>query len=245
MNRDYQKHFDIRGLDYHQAMELFPEIRDLEFRQLFDGIDISSFQTVIDLPSGGSYLAPYLPKECRIIALDPATGFHGAKESVQPVSFEELELPQNAADAVVTLAAMHHLEDPSPFLENVRESLKKDAVHLIGDVRVDSPIAHFLDDFCGENNGMGHKGYFLPDSSANFGPLPEGLVIERYETIAFPWKAQELSHMVRFCRGLFGLIHLDDRTLEEGLKSYLNLRKEKDSFVIDWELIYLRLRKID
>jgi SAM-dependent methyltransferase len=243
LNRDYENHFNLRGLDYHQAMELYPEIRDLEFRQLFEGIHIKAFNTVIDLPSGGSYLKPYLPASCEILAFDPATGFHGTKESISPISFEDLELPSSCADAVVTLAAMHHIEDPMPFLRKVGHSLKVGGVHLIGDVRAHSPVAHFLDEFCGHHNGLGHKGYFLPDAQEAFGPIPSELHLERYEVRPFLWTAKDLNSMLEFTKGLFGLNQIHDHDLQQGLEKYLNLQWNNQSCSIEWELVYLRICK--
>jgi SAM-dependent methyltransferase len=224
-------------------MELYPEIRKLEFQQLLDGANPSSFKKVIDLPSGGSYLEPYLPAECEIMAYDPASGFHGTKESISPISFEAMALPSSSADAVVTLAAMHHIDDRLPFFEKVRDSLRVGGVHLIGDVRADSHNAHFLDDFCGQHNGLGHHGYFLPDSSLAFPPLPAGLELERYDLLRYPWTSDSLKSMLEFCRGLFGLRNISDDDLKEGLKHHLNLRWDESSCSLDWEMVYLRIRR--
>mgnify|MGYP001818105169 CR=1 FL=1 len=71
---EYGDIFDQRGQLYHEAMRSYPECRSQEFMSVIAMADIKAGMTVVDVPSGGAYLADYLDG-ARFIGLETSRAF--------------------------------------------------------------------------------------------------------------------------------------------------------------------------
>jgi SAM-dependent methyltransferase len=91
---------------------------------VLDPIRDASSGLVCDMPSGGAYLADYLPPEMDYLAIDPATDFF--VEWPKPlqrllVEITKVPLADQSVDYVVSLAGLHH----EPSLPNVFREMRR------------------------------------------------------------------------------------------------------------------------
>ena len=123
MSSQYADTFGQRGHPYDQAMQRFPDSRNFEFIHLFDQVDLTKTRRTLDLPSGGGYLSQFLPEHCVLDSADPSSQFRKS-EAIYELNLESLVLPESHYDLVISLAALHHIENKSGFLNSVANALK-------------------------------------------------------------------------------------------------------------------------
>lgn len=243
MNNKYSETFNLRGHPYDQAMQQFPHSREAEFLRLFDAIDFSGIQSVLDLPSGGGYLARFLPDHCILTSVDPSKPFQ-VSGGVMPVDLEHLDLKFANYDLVVSLAALHHVDNKQNFLRVVSRALNPGGYFCVGDVAADSGISRFLDEFAGQYNGTGHNGNYL-EVDEPFPGLDSAVSLQVIEHVLKPchWLFSSVPEMVRFCRLLFGLEGVSDRQIQEALQKYVGYNIAGDHVALEWELLYIVLKQ--
>jgi SAM-dependent methyltransferase len=238
----YEKIFDVRGAKYHSAMQLFPATRDLEFLRAFDQFDTTTVRTVLDIPSGGSYLQKFFPA-AKLSAIDFAEGFHNPGSAVKILDIDSFEVPEASYDLAVTLAALHHIENRQEFARKVFFSVKSRGYYCIADVVEHSRIAAFLDGFVGRYNGTGHEGMFLAaHPEDNLFWLPDGKIVE-HEIKRCPWKFNNTSDLTLFVRKLFSLFDISDREILQAVDAEVGISRWAEGVQIDWELLYIVLQK--
>ncbi|MDZ4098418.1 MAG: hypothetical protein U1E13_06910, partial [Methylophilaceae bacterium] len=72
----------LRAISYYEAMRAFPKDRSDEFDALLAWADIQNGQTILDIPSGGGYLADYIHNNLvNLIQIDPSSSFSAMMQS--------------------------------------------------------------------------------------------------------------------------------------------------------------------
>ena len=245
MNNKYADTFEQRGHPYDQAMQRFPDSRNQEFERLFDDIRLEAVQDVLDLPSGGGYLARHLPDHCQLSSADPSQPFR-TSDAIHSIDLECLDLPEKAYDLVVSLAALHHIDNKQGFLRSLIRALRPGGYCCFADVARGSGISQFLDQFAGAYNGTGHKGDYLDVDQ----PYPglhqqEGAKLINHSVKPCPWLFDSESAMATFARLLFGLSHVTDEQVVSALKRYVgfDIDPKTGQIQLNWELLYITVQK--
>lgn len=214
----YSEIFAERGTAYHAAMAACPQARAAEFTAVLEPLAGRS-GLLCDMPSGGGYLAGRLGPEWRYVGVDPSEDFVRAcptgVECVQaPIA--TAPLANGSADAVVSLAALHHEPDLPAVFREMRRLLNGGGRMVIADVAAGTPVAIFLNGFVDANNPMGHDGHFLDERTA-------GLIEEARFTVLddalveMPWSFASLAEAGAFCRQLFWMPNLSAEDVAEAM----------------------------
>lgn len=235
---DYKEIFYRRGQLYHRAMETYPTSRAEEFLSVIGEANIAPGMTVIDVPSGGAYLADYLPG-VSLVGLESSPVFAAlAKERAEAVLlFDDNNFPLASAsvERVLSIAGLHHSEHKRGFFAEVRRVLKRDGRLVVADVAENSPVRRFLDEFVGKYNETGHSGWYFGATTRS--ELKDaGLDILRERELRFRWHAPDRSRLADFCRTLFGMVRTDNATVAAGLAEYLGFHEAPDRCGLNWEL---------
>lgn len=235
---NYAEIFDRRGREYHQAMRLAPEARRREFAALFDGSPLRAGELLYDIPSGGEYLADYIDVPVRVQGFEFSRGF--AEENPQ-VALLELEKPWEIgqADRVVSLAGLHHNEDPLAVIARLKQHVRRGGWLHVADVAQGSRIGAWLNGFVDAHSVMGHQGVFLPTQRSAY---PQGWDIARMGVAACPWRFASAATLARFCRLMFGIELAHEREILSALHEIVGVRPHAHGVELDWELLYLDVR---
>gem|GEM_PF-767688 len=239
----YDRIFDERGAKYHDAMSLFPKARDNEFLRAFDQVERSAVTSVLDIPSGGSYLQGFF-ENATLSAIDFTAAFANKTNSVEVVDIDRFELTANCYDLAISMAAIHHIENKKPFSHKVFNAVKPNGYYCIADVPAESAIARFLDDYVGQYNGTGHEGMFISERLGdNLDWLPEGKVVE-HQVKSCPWIFAKQADLILFAKTLFCISGVSDEDLLDKLEQYVGITGlAGEACQVDWELLYILLQK--
>ncbi len=244
MSNRYAETFEQRGHPYDQAMMRFPDCRSREFIRLFDHLDLQVCSKVLDLPSGGGYLDRFLPDHCLLDSADPSTPFR-TSGAIYPIDLENLTLPAGYYDLVISLAALHHIQNKTGFLRSVVEALKPGGRCCFADVAADSGVRRFLDEFAGRYNNTGHSGHYLEVDTPYPGAMDhENLVLIEHALKPCPWVFPDTEAMIEFCRLLFGLKQVSDQQILTALDHYIGFSQIHNSqgeleTHLHWELLFI------
>ncbi|HWJ60497.1 MAG TPA: methyltransferase domain-containing protein, partial [Acidimicrobiales bacterium] len=163
----YGDTFDARGGRYDDAMGRWPSVRDEEFAFVIDLVDPRPGETLIDVPSGGGYLADRVPAGVVVIAVEASEAFieRGRQRGVRAVAagLRGEGLAPAHADVVLSLAGMHHEDDHDELLAAWTGLLRPGGRLVAADVVAGSAEAVFLDGFVGEWTATGHAGHYFGD----------------------------------------------------------------------------------
>jgi SAM-dependent methyltransferase len=240
---DYDRIFAQRSSDYDLAMQQFPNARNREFERLFDHVDLSKIKNLADIPSGGGYLGKFLPSTCKIEAYEPCSDFNANQAHTFDVGLDDIVLPKQSFDAVVCLAAIHHVHNKAKFVSNLYRAVKPAGYLLIADVFAENPIGEFLDHFAGKHNGTGHDGVYIGEDAIRNIITPLGASIINIEQKACHWQFGSEQEMLDFCRLLFGLRNVSDIQLRGALDEYVKVSISEHTVSLEWELIYHTIQK--
>ena len=97
---------------YREAMALCPGARAFELRKPVELAAPREGDVIVDFPSGGSYLQPYLDEICSsatIHAVEHVRGYIDANSTILGGTWERLPFADQSVDVVITLAAIHHV----------------------------------------------------------------------------------------------------------------------------------------
>lgn len=204
----YGANFAERGAGYDDAMTSQPRARDEEFGFVVGLTGVRPSDRVIDIPSGGGYLARYLPAGVDYVAVECSSSFaaRGSERGLTVVEgdLDGTFLPARCADVVVSVAGVHHEDDPVALLDSWRRLLRPGGRLVVADVAADSAVASFLDDYVGKHNGIGHVGRYLPPDMERRA-RDTGYVDVRIVDGAYHWWFPDEEALGRFCIALFGL----------------------------------------
>jgi SAM-dependent methyltransferase len=238
MYDSYAEIFAERGLSYHQAMAASPRARDAEFHAVLEPLDMQPSALLCDLPSGGGYLAEFLPSGVGYVGVDPSHDFIDAcPPGLKRVQADVTNVPldNGSVDAIVSLAALHHEPDLAAVFREMRRLLKTGGRAVIADVAANTTPAVFLNGFVDRNNPMGHEGHFLDERLPG---LLEGarFVIADDRLIETPWRFDSLQEAGEFCRKLFYMPSLDAAAVADAMEREIGLELTGEKPRVRWML---------
>lgn len=239
----YADIFNHRANLYHQAMTLYPNARDEEFRLLLKLLNAQNTDTILDVPSGGGYLQNRLPKDAKLVSLDPSASFCGyAKaDDILNSSISNTPFEDSYFDKFFSLSGLHHLNDKRPFFEEAYRILKAHGILAIADVAVDTRTAFFLNEFIDKVNPQGHTGIFLDNEIIEQLKSCGFRVIHELKKLA--WVFENSDEMGHFCKLLFGA-ECDLATMKRGLNDYMGFNvNDNGKTFLNWELLYIKAIK--
>lgn len=249
----YRDIFEQRGHLYNEAHAIAPNARDAEAANLIQWLQPRAGETIVATSAGGGYdtcrIAEYLaPESASIICVEPSERF----SSIIPKSFQvlnvplgEIPLPDEHADAVVNLAALHHCENRDEIFGEWDRLLKPGGRIVIADVEAGSRNGEFLNRVVNEFTPGGHNGIFLLPGLLSDVFVKKGYarVEERLES--FVWNFRNRDEMIRFSRSLFGMLHASDEQILSGIERHLGVLEQGANMPIayPWSLRFFRAFK--
>ena len=237
---DYNTLFQDRAIDYHLAMQEYPNVRINEFKSLISSTDFSDLKMVLDIPSGGGYLKKYLPSHVTIISTDFSEGFKN--DDIKLVSPEKLPFESNSFDVIFSLSGMHHLKDVPLFVEECLRILKKDRNFVFADVKKDSSVDFFLNTFLNQYSSLGHEGIFFHQNYFEKFPNIQDKIIDcQYNE--YPFLFHNEHEMIRFFKLFFGLDKANETIILEGVRDILGIEKTAKGLEVNWGLLQYTLKK--
>jgi SAM-dependent methyltransferase len=204
----YAEIFSHRADGYNRAMATWPRARDLEFASVIEPLHASSL-TIFDMPAGGGYLHSYIPANRQYVAVEPVIHFfdrcpNGGNARRISSAIEQVPSADGAADAIVSLAGLHHVRNLALAFREFRRLLRPNGLLIIADIAEGTPPASFLNTYVDDNSQLGHEGWFLNEQTA--GTIEEAnFKIEADEIIAVPWTFPDQIDAAAYCAGLFGI----------------------------------------
>lgn len=243
---NYEAIFARRADSYQRAMADFPHARDAEFALVVDVLDPGP-ATVFDMPAGAGYLRAYLPADKRYVAVEPVGYFFdrcptdpGAGRIQSPV--EAVDAPDGSADAIVSLAGLHHAPDLLAIFRECHRLLRPGGMLVVADVAEGSPPDHFLNVYVHENNPTGHEGRFLDAATA---PLlhEAGFRIIADALVPVPWRFAAAGDAGSYCTSLFGIEGRAPDEVAGAMTKIVGTVADAEGFRVDWSLRRIICRK--
>lgn len=243
----YREIFKKRGHLYHRAMTLFPQARAEEFHHVVRIADIKDGDIVCDVPSGGGYLRHFVDRTTALFHIETSEVFadlckaNGAT-NVLLATLEDIPIETGSVDKIISLAALHHVEEKERFFSEAYRMLRKGGTLTIADVQAGSAVSEFLDGFVNEHNTMGHKGnYIHAKTEEELGQ--SGFMIIESSLIPFHWEFDSPQAMGRFCHLLFGIDKADPSQVVEGIRKHGGYSVERNACRMNWNLFFIKGRK--
>ena len=239
----YADIFDARGHAYHSAMTRYPHAREQEFAHLLRHVDFRECNVLVDAPSGGGYLRRHLHDALPlVVSLEASYHFcHCGKhdgESALVSGMSALALADDSADAVVSLAGLHHLPDRDAFYREAKRVLRPGGRIVVADVLKGSRVDSFLNGFVNESNSMGHGGIFLDDG--DIAAMEDaGLRITRVSHENYHWCFDSRREMADFCKLLFGIDRVDHASIESAIDDHLGIVETESRVLMNWSLQFI------
>jgi SAM-dependent methyltransferase len=246
VNRDYESIFAQRGSRYDAAMRRYPQARAEEFRMVTAPLEAGPGDRVADIPSGGGYLAAYLPADVKLLAIEPVAEFTtqadtGPGPGNLRCPIDQVPLPDASLQAIISLAGLHHQADRPAFYREAWRLLKPGGQLIIADGQRASPVAEFLNGFVDRHNPAGHQGWFLgPEDLDAIAAC--GFSIDSQEPVRYHWRFPDRDAAVDFCRDLFGLECSHERLLK-ALREELELAEDESGWRLSWALLRINARR--
>lgn len=247
MFSDYRAIFKKRGHLYHQAMTLYPTARAEEFLHIVRMADIKDGDIVCDIPSGGGYLRHFVDQTSTLCHIETSEVFAdlcraNGMPHVLLSTLEDIPVETGAVNKIISLAALHHVNEKDRFFSEAYRMLKKGGTLTIADVQARSPVSEFLDGFVNEHNTMGHKGTYI--SAETQGEIERwGFTMRESSLIPFHWEFDSSQAMGRFSQLLFGIDKADFAQVVEGIRKHLGYDLESHACRMNWELLFLHAKK--
>lgn len=236
---DYQQIFQKRANDYHYAMQKYPNARDNEFESLISTVDFSRIKNVLDVPSGGGYLKKYLPKNIELISADFSEGF--TNQEIQLVNPTQFSYCDNSFDLVLSLSGLHHLNDVPKFVNECLRVLKENGSFIFSDVKKDTAVDFFLNEFVNKYNSLGHNGMFFTENSFNDFPLLQQKIV-RTQYNQYPFVFKDKSEMICFFSHFFGLDKANENIIYDGICDILGITTTENNLEVNWGLIQFEFK---
>ncbi len=243
----YRDIFKKRGHLYHQAMTLYPQARSEEFYHVVRMADIKDGDIVCDLPSGGGYLKHFVDRTISLLHMETSEVFadlckvNGAS-NVLLGTVGNIPLITCSVDAVISLAALHHVEEKEEFFLEAQRILRQGGTLTIADVLAHSAASEFLDNFVNGHNTMGHQGNYIHAKTLEV-IAQSGFKIMESSLIPFHWKFDSPQAMGQFCRQLFGIDKATPAQVVEGIRKHVGYAVENHICRMNWELLFINARK--
>ncbi|HWJ97590.1 MAG TPA: class I SAM-dependent methyltransferase, partial [Acidimicrobiales bacterium] len=196
-------------------------------------------ETLVDIPSGGGYLGAHLPDGVDLVGVEVSDEFveRGREHEVTmfATGLEAAGLPAASADAVVSIAGMHHEDDHGSLFAAWRRLLRPGGRLVAADVVAGSAEARFLDGFVGEWTSTGHAGHYFGDGLAQLGEAA-GYVDIAVHDGRYHWWADDDAMLAAFCTSLFGLEDVTADLVLDAIEAGPGLTREPDRVGLRWGL---------
>jgi len=241
MFHSYDEIFNKRGNAYHDAMRLAPLARKKEFEIALSGAEIVDGDVLCDLPSGGGYLADHLPRDLKLryIAIDPAEVFarkmQVGRSEWHLAPLGKIPVKNDAADVLVSIAGLHHVEDRISVFREMRRILRIGGRLSILEIPKGAITDDFLNDFVDRHNSMGHDGNFV-DDQFRADLCEAGFTIIKDELRKYSWDFTDEQSMIEFIRLMFWLDKASRDEIREGVEKYLGVTSDQTGCRFNWEL---------
>jgi cyclopropane fatty-acyl-phospholipid synthase-like methyltransferase len=245
MFKTYTDIFNLRGMQYHQAMVEYPDARREEFEHAIHVAKLEDGNVVCDVPSGGCYLKNFVRKSVKLLSIETSVEFikqSGEQENNTPLLCQDvsnISLLSETIDRVISLAGSHHLPSKPTFYQEVHRLLRQNGIFCLADVREGSGVAEFLNIFVDQYNSMGHQGEFLNQTTqAELEAV--GFQVTDAEPIQYYWRFSHVDHMIRYCKLLFGVDQATDAQILDGITTYLGYSDTAQGCLMNWELYFFQ-----
>ncbi|MEM6486219.1 MAG: class I SAM-dependent methyltransferase [Pseudomonadota bacterium] len=229
-------------------MTQYPRARAEEFLAAINALNPVSGETIIDAPAGGGYLANFLPREhgLGIIEVDPAVEFRqdqGARKKgrhpndsrVYIAPLTNIPVNDNTADALVTIAGLHHAQSLGDVFSEFARVLKPAGRLVILEVETGSAVDRFLNGFVDAKNPDGHQGRFVDDGFR--AELAEAeFTITEDRALKYHWNFSDRTAMSRFASLMFGLDLADYKEIVDGISETLGFEENEIGCRMNWGL---------
>jgi SAM-dependent methyltransferase len=245
--KEYAEIFDARGRDYHEAMLRFPHARDEEFETILHSAALTDGQIVCDYPAGGGYLEDYIPQKIDLKLLETSHVFlqcaadHSQAERLL-VEKGHIPLADNTVDCFISLAGLHHIEDKRDVFAEIYRCLKIGGRIALADVRQDSGVDGFLNDFVHNHSEAGHKGIFLHDNT-RIELEYCGYNVTFMQPKRYHWNFATIADMCEYCRLMFGISKATPQEIEAAINQYLSITRHENGVSMGWELLVIVAEK--
>lgn len=246
-NPDYRDIFERRGEEYHQAMTRYPRARRREFEHMLALVRPSAGERLLDMPSGGGYLEDYLcGTDVSLIAVETSSVFHARAAErtgleTRLCALNAVPLDDDSADAIVSLAGLHHVEDRSAVFGEMKRLLSGTGRLCLADVKAESGPARFLDVFVNDHSSLGHSGRFV-DDTFRAELRGAGFNIESDHDISYDWHFDDAKAMTDYCRLLFGIDRAGRDEILSGIGRHLDYAESGGECRMRWSLTFIRCR---
>ncbi len=244
---DYHEIFDERGAQYHQAMEKYPDARNLEFILPLNLCGVQSGHVLVDIPSGGGYLQRYLPEDVKLYCLESSrvfADFCQQRRGCHGLLFSDNRIPlmDQMADRLISIAGLHHVEDKPILFSEMCRILKTGGLACLVDVQENSRVARFLDDVVDRYSVTGHQGLWF-DSTTSDQLQTAGFRSIKCERLSYHWEFDSIASMIKYVKLLFGLVYANDEEVLAGIEKYLQYSVGPNTVQLNWQLLcYLASR---
>jgi SAM-dependent methyltransferase len=237
---DYDKTFETRGHKYKYATETYPNVLDSEFQTAVAMCELEPGMVLVNIPAACVPLHAYLQSAVADIEYVPLESNRAFAEltGVPYSPLDALDLPDNSADVIVSLASLHHATDAErrAFYGECRRVLRPGGRLVVGDVARGSAQDAWLNTFVDLYNSAGHKGQFW--SSADVPLFEECGFSVTLRNASYTWGFRSRPAMLDFCKNLFGLDLATDAQITDGLAQYLKPAPCDDGLKLPWNLMY-------
>ena len=226
---------------------MYPQARAEEFNHAVRMANMKDDDVVCDIPSGGGYLRHFVNRTVSLIHAETSDVFaelcrsNGAA-NVFLGTLKDISLETGSVDKIISLAALHHVDEKERFFSEANRVLRKGGTAPIADVQAQSAPSGFLDGFVHEHNTMGHQGQYI------HGKTPEeiaqsGFMIVESSLIQFHWAFDSLQAMGRFCHLLFGIDKANPTQVLEAIRKHVGYVVENNICRMSWELLFINAKK--
>jgi SAM-dependent methyltransferase len=229
---------------YHEAMLSCPAARRIEFEYPVTLAQPRNGEVMVDFPSAGGYLGPYLHRlapQAVYYAVEHTPEYEQAGLEVSAGTWQHLHFADRSVDIVLCLAALHHVfPGRELFYQECHRILRPGGRLIIGDVSEGSRADRFLAEFVDKYSPEGHVArFFRADVD-----VPEiesaGLRVSHWEVKDFSWYYPDRETAIHFCRGLFRLGEAPDEKIWEALNHYLGIEQTDAGIAMGWQLAFIR-----
>lgn len=242
--------FDIRGGLYDLGMELAPNARENDIREMRMRLCLKGDERIVDFAAGtGFFTKEFISWTTgEVIAVDPsimqlnvldevcegrATVVLGSPDSEKDMSVIE----SNSIDIVSSFGGLHHVLDQRVMIEQVSRILKPGGRFVAGDVGNGTSLAHHFDIFVAQKCLTGHTAQWLDETRLIGLSVGLPLKLEKAEMVPIVWKFASKEEMALFFKGL----HAYDLSEEEvvgDLREALGFEEKEGQILLNWPMLF-------
>ncbi len=242
-NRIWQK----RGRDYHEASVRFPKAHNQEFGLLMRDIKLWPGMTALEIAAAGGYGLEHVRKvlsdRVKLLAIESSEVFAQFLpvyvERVLDSTITAFNLPDESVDLAINQAGLHHTQESERFFEECFRVLKPQGMCAVCDVRKGSRVDIWLNKFVNQHHSQGHCGWFFEEGEMTSKMKAAGFETVHEKCVSYTWDFDSVEDMVTFCRILFGLDRATSSEILQGIEDILGFSRTPHSAVgMNWELIY-------